>query len=260
MNALIGGVVVATGLAACAGPRAPQDGARVFRFRTPDGFTIAAELHVPEPGGPAAPLVVLGHELESSRRAWDPLVPRLVAAGYGVVIVDHRGFGESTKDVAGPAQLTDAARAGLGLDLLGALDAVGGDARVDTAHVAVLGTGISVPAAVRCARERPSVRAAILLVGMLDPDDEDFLLATPDFPVLMVAAAGDERGVGLMRQYARRFSGPNQIYVEMGPISAGDSADWRGSRGVATDTGLADLILWFLARQLPVPGAPADVR
>ena len=244
----------ATGLGGCAGTRAPGVEPGTFHFRTPDGFTIAAELHVPA-GDVPAPLVILGHELESDRRAWDPLVPRLLAAGYAVVTVDHRGFGESTREVASVAKLTDEARAGLGLDLLGALTVVGGNTRVDTTHVAVLGSGISVPAAVQCAREREGVRAMILMVGLLDPDDEDFLFAHPDFPMLMVAAEGDTRGVELMRQYAVRFSGPNQSYVEMLPTSATDHADWRGSQGMSRDTGLADLILWFLGRHLPVPGS-----
>ena len=221
------------------------------RFRTPDGFTIVADVRLPEDPRSAAPLVVLGHELDRDRHSWDPLVPRLLQAGYAVATVDHRGFGESIAE--GNAARSPEARAGLGLDLLGAIEAAGRLAGVDTSRVAAIGTGISVPAAGRCARENPSVRALVLLTGLLDVDDEDFLLAKPEFPVLLVAASGDARGVGLMRQYARRFTGPPQTYVELGPTSPDDPAEWRGTDGLTGDTGLADLLLWFLKQHLP-PG------
>lgn len=224
-------------------------------FRTPDGFTIAATLELPGSATPArpAPVVVLGHELDSTRRDWDPLVPRLLAAGYGAVRVDHRGFGESTREVDSPAKLSGIARAEIGEDLLGAIDFAGRDTRADTTRLIVVGSGVSGSAAVRCARERVGVRGLVLFAGVLDADGEDFLLQHPDLPLLLVVAAGDARGVELMRQYAGRFSGPRQSLVILDPVGPGQPADWRGSAGLRADTGLADLVLHFLEGALP-PG------
>lgn len=238
------GIGVATG--GCGG------GTRVLHVRTSDGFTIAAEVRLPPSQYRPAPLVVLGHQLGSDRHSWDSLVPRLLGAGYAVVTVDHRGFGESVRDAASPAALSRNARDHLELDLLAALRFAARREGVDATRVAVIGTGISATGAVRCAREESSVRALVVLVGPLEVDAEEFLLDTPELPVLLVAAAGDERGVALMRQYGARFTGPAQEYVELGPVSADDAAEWRGTDGLASDTGLADLLLWFLERNFPV--------
>lgn len=43
------------------------------------------------------PVIVLVHGITESRRTWDPLFPRFVAAGYRVVLVDLRGHGDSSK-------------------------------------------------------------------------------------------------------------------------------------------------------------------
>ena len=68
----------------------------------------SGELMIPVPGGRlhavvegAGPAAVLLHASIVDSRAWEPLVPRLVAAGHRVVRYDARGCGRSeTDDVA----------------------------------------------------------------------------------------------------------------------------------------------------------------
>lgn len=43
------------------------------------------------------PAVALVHGITESRRAWDPLIAPLLAAGYRVVAIDLRGHGDSSK-------------------------------------------------------------------------------------------------------------------------------------------------------------------
>jgi dienelactone hydrolase len=168
-----------------------------------------------------------------------------------VAAVDHRDYGESERV---PAPARSAARENLGLDLLGAIAAAGSRAGADTSRVAAIGTGISAPAAVRCARENAAVRALVLFVGALGSDEEEYLMERLDLPLLMVAAKGDARGTSLMHGYARRFAGPDQVYVEM-DAAPGERGDWRGTDGLTGDTGLAGLLIWFLERHLPVEPA-----
>ena len=65
--------------------------------------TIAASgarLHVLDEGDPGDPPIVLLHAGIADLRAWDALVPLLLAAGYRVVRFDARGFGRTeTEDV-----------------------------------------------------------------------------------------------------------------------------------------------------------------
>jgi pimeloyl-ACP methyl ester carboxylesterase len=221
-------------------------------FRTSDGFTIAADLHLPEGAGPA-PLVVLGHQLDRDRHSWDPLVPRLTERGYAVLALDHRGFGESTKEAASPADLTPAQRDSLVLDFLGAIDAVRHDPRVDPSRVILMASGLSVGAAVQCAEQNTDVRALVLLPGLIDQDGRDWLLLHPDFPLLLISAQGETKGRNLVRQYTARFTGPAQESFEIEPTSS-DAATWEGTDGLTPDTGVIDLILWFLDRRCPATG------
>lgn len=48
-----------------------------------------------EEAGTGSPIVLV-HSAIVNRRAWDPVVPLLVDAGYRVIAYDMRGFGEST--------------------------------------------------------------------------------------------------------------------------------------------------------------------
>ncbi len=230
-------------LAGCAGPVA-------FRgFRTTDGLGIAAELHCPD-GTRAAPLLVLGHQLGRDRRSWDPLVPRLVRAGYAVVAVDHRGFGESTAEVASPSDLTSFQKDALYLDLLEAIDAVGDHPGVDTSRVAILASGLSVGPAVRTATERPAVRSLVLFSGLIEPDEEAFLLENPDFAFLLMVAAGDRRGRHLASQYASRLTGPDQPYMVFEADDRPVRDDWIGTDGLREDPAVADFVIWFLKRTI----------
>jgi pimeloyl-ACP methyl ester carboxylesterase len=252
-HARIAGIAgVATALVAiggCAGP-APFRG-----FTTSDGFRIAADLHVPpaavaeaEAGGAGAPLIVLGHPVGRDRRAWDPLVPRLVEKGWAVIAVDHRAFGESTREAASPGALTEPQRAALYLDLLEAIDAAGGEPGVDTSRVAIVGGGLSTNAAVRCAMLRPTVRSLVLFTGVIEIAEEDWLLEHPEMPVLLLAAAEDRRGTFLARQYASRITGPDQRYLEIEAADPEVSNDWVGTDGLHADTGLDDLLIWRFER------------
>lgn len=221
-------------------------GAHFTGFRTQDGFTIAADLHLPTGGSPA-PLVLLGHQLYRDRHAWDPIVPRLLAAGFAVLAVDHRTFGESTKEKASPAELTTQDQGNLYFDLLDALAAVADHPRLDLDWIAVGGSGISVDPAVRIARLDERVRAVFLFPGLIAETGREFLLARPDLPVLMLAAEGEVRGRDLQRQWAARFTGPGQEYVEFA-ATPDDPATWEGTDGLSRSADVVETILWFLER------------
>ena len=233
---------------------APAMIAPLTQYRTSDGFTLAAELDVPAPGASGAdgaPLVVLGHQVGKTRRSWDPLVPRLVEAGYSVIRMDHRAFGESTFEVPSPAKLTNEHKWGLYLDFVDAIDAARHRPGVDVSRVAVIGTGLSVNAAVECWNERPEVQALVLMSGVIQKEQVLNLMSAPEMPLLLVAASGNATDRNVMRRYEGRFLGPGQQYIEFDPLHEDDPANWQGTDGLNDETGLPDLILWFLQEHLP---------
>jgi pimeloyl-ACP methyl ester carboxylesterase len=236
----------------------------LLSFRTRDGLGLVGDLTPPEAraaaseGGRRAPLVVLGHQLGRDRRSWDPLVPRLTAAGYAVLAIDHRGFGASTLDVASPAELSPIQRDDLYLDYLAAIEAASDRSFVDSTRVVLLGAGLSTGAAVRAASENPNVRAVIAFAGLIPIPEEAWLIEHPEFPLLLLVASGDERGTALARQYAARITGPDQRYVELEPPDRSVADDWLGADGLRDDTGLADVILWFLRDVVPASPTAGD--
>ncbi len=247
----------AAGSADAANPGAARPGepaglsprAERIEFTTSDDFRIVADLHRPGTPDPA-PLIVAGHQLYRDRTSWDPLVPELVRAGYAVAVVDHRGFGESTADAASVADLDEADRSNLYRDLTELLALLAPRPDVDSTRIVTMGAGISVDPAVRCARLDDDVRAVVLLPGYVAQSGRDFLLESPDLPLLMIAASAEVRGRDLVRQYAERFTGPLQEFVEIEPTEV-DDATWEGTDGLARDSGVVQLILWFLERHVP---------
>jgi pimeloyl-ACP methyl ester carboxylesterase len=78
-------------------------------------------LHVVTAGPEGAPAVLLLHGFPELWAAWLPYVDALVEAGFGVIVPDQRGYGESEKPWAVGAYAIDE----LSRDVLGLLDALG---------------------------------------------------------------------------------------------------------------------------------------
>ena len=74
-------------------------------------------------GDPAAPAIVLAHGFPDDVRAWDRVVPALVAAGYRTLAPYTRGFGGTR--FRDPQAMRSGQIAALGQDLLAFIDAMG---------------------------------------------------------------------------------------------------------------------------------------
>ena len=219
--------------------------------RTKDKFTIFFDLVAPE-GAKDAPLVVLCHQQERDRKSWEPLVAPLVDRGYAVLRLDHRGFGESRKEAASPQDLTTQARDAFHEDIAAAIQAVSKNPAVDESRIAIIAAGFSSTYAARVARFDPRVKTLVFLGGYLLPEDEDYLIAHPELPVFIAVASGDAQGAEVARQHGAHLRGPHQEMMEIGPADAKGFAHWRGTDGLASDTGLAELVIWKLEQNFPV--------
>jgi hypothetical protein len=122
---------------------------------------------------------------------------------------------------------------------------------VDASRVAVIGTGLSANAAAQTAVDRPEVEALVVLSGIIQKEEVFQILRRPELPVLLVAAANDERSSFVMQRYRGRFLSDVQQYIEFEPIDENDPCDWEGTDGLTPETGLGDLIVWFLQQNFP---------
>jgi pimeloyl-ACP methyl ester carboxylesterase len=95
-----------------------MQGAAIRRART-DTPEIGYEEH----GRLDAPVVMLLHGFPDDARAWDGVVPRLVGAGYRVIVPYLRGFGPTR--FLDPARSRTAQQAALGQDLIDLIDVLG---------------------------------------------------------------------------------------------------------------------------------------
>ncbi|WP_341676100.1 alpha/beta fold hydrolase [Niveibacterium sp. SC-1] len=81
-------------------------GSREVSIQAADGLALKGTWHEPEKPGERA--VLLMHAMFSNRGAWAPLLPELLGAGFRVLTVDLRGYGETGGVLDVPAALADA--------------------------------------------------------------------------------------------------------------------------------------------------------
>src|SRR5687768_83221 len=70
----------------------PPDPAHDADIPARDGVILKGSYHSPGAPGPA---VLLIHQCNMDRHAWDALIPDLVGAGFHVLTFDQRGYGDT---------------------------------------------------------------------------------------------------------------------------------------------------------------------
>lgn len=149
-------------------------------IKAADGVDLKVTYFSPGKPGPA---MLLLHQCNMDRHAWDGLAKDLADAGFHVVTLDYRGYGESGGDRAQREKWpgdVDAAYAYL-------LAQKG----VDKTHVAAGGASCGVTQSSDLATRHHEVKALMLLSGQPSEAAKAYLLATPAIPVFGAASEGD---------------------------------------------------------------------
>ncbi len=157
--------------------------ARVVDLKASDGTMLKASYFAAAKPGPG---VLLLHQSNRTREAWDELAGQLAAAGIHTLTLDMRGFGES----GGPAsnRRTDAG------DVDTAFQYLISQAGVKRDVIGVGGAGwLGVDNAVQSARQHPDeVKSLVLLSGETLPDGLQFMRQASQLPGLFVMSDDDE--------------------------------------------------------------------
>ena len=160
-----------------------------------------------ESAKPNSPAVLLLHQYASDRHSYDDFAKQLQAKGFGVLAIDGRGFGESTKTSDGKTvavSRTDDAVKGMMADVTAAFEFLGKQKNVDPARIAIVGASYGSSLAIIYAADNPKVRAVALLSPGVNyfgnMPTEPAVKKYGDRPLLLVAADDDKESADSVKK------------------------------------------------------------
>jgi dienelactone hydrolase len=251
--------------------------ARVVDLKASDGTVLKASYFAAAKPGPG---VLLLHQFNRTRKAWDDLAGHLAAAGINTLTVDMRGFGESGGTPS--VKLTDAAerakmRAMRPSDIDTAFQYLVSQPGVKRDVIGVGGAGeLGVGQSVGVARQHSAeVKSLVLLSGEAVQEGLEFMRQASQLPGLFVVADDDEYPptVEVMELLYITSSNSGKKFVH---YSAAQEAPWLWYEGPEVGRAPANgghgtdmfkvhpelpgiIVDWFVTTLIKTPGhAPAD--
>lgn len=199
---------------------------------------------------PNSPAVLMLHQWMSDRHSYDNLAMRMQPKGFGVLIIDGRGFGESVKTADGktiaPGRSDDAVAA-MKADIGAALEFLARQINVDPSRTGIIGASYGSSLALIYASEHSDIKA----VALLSPGLNYFgnMPTAPavkkygDRPLLLVAADDDAESAKSVRQL--KETGANDKYeVKICPKGG------HGTGLFGAKVGLEDVLVAFFEKNL----------
>jgi dienelactone hydrolase len=187
--------LAATNAASASAPQAQPSqppAVRVVDLKVSDGTLLKASYFAAAKPGPG---VLLLHQSNRTRKAWDELAGQLAAAGINTLTLDMRGFGESGKPYTKLMEADrEKARTMWPSDVETAFQYLVSQPGVQRDVIGVGGAGwFGVLPSVEVARQHPSeVKSLVLLSGETLQDGLRFLRQASQLPGLFVVADDDE--------------------------------------------------------------------
>ncbi len=166
---------------------------RVVDLKAPDGTVLKASYFAAAKSGPG---VLLLHQCDMQRKAWDGLAADLAAHGFHVLTVDNRGFGESGGPRFDKLSQDDmrALRDKWPGDFDVAFQFLLSQSGVNHDQIGAGGASCGVNNAIQLARRHAEVKALVLLSGGTDRNGRTFLRDKKNVPVFTAAADDDQYG------------------------------------------------------------------
>jgi pimeloyl-ACP methyl ester carboxylesterase len=206
-----------------------------------DGLALKGDFYTS--GDAPQPAVLLMHMNGSNRQSWEPVIPDLIGAGYAVLTVDLRGFGDT-----GSATDWNAAVA----DVQTWLDWLRTQPSVRPEAISIMGASIgSNLALVGCAADEACVTAIAISPGL------DYFGVQPleaitegleDRSALLIAAQRDSESRNALRAMAQEADG--EIGIQLYDSSMHGTPLFNPQR---IGTHLRQIILAWLQSHTPEP-------
>src|SRR6476660_1079652 len=169
---------------------------RVVDLQAPDGTNLKGSYFS---AGKPGPGVLLLHQCNRQRKVWDDLAARLAAAGFHVMTLDLRGYGDSSGtpvDKLTPEEIPVVFGEKFPTDVETAYQYLLSQPGVTRDTIAVGGASCGVNQSVHVAEHHPEVKALVLLSEGTDAGGRQFLRTSKKMPLFM-AVADDDPDLGV---------------------------------------------------------------
>jgi dienelactone hydrolase len=228
---------------------------RVVDLTAPDRVILKATYFGAAQPGPG---ILLLHQCNRQRKVWDDLATQLAAAGFNVLTMDFRGYGESggkSPDQASSLQeANQIENQQWPPDVDVAFRYLQSQPGVDRSVMGAGGASCGVNQAVQLARRHAEVKSLVLLSETTDRAGRQFLHNSPSLPLFLAVADDDPDDPGVVETM--------QWLYDLSPDPANKFVHYSvGGHGVqmfASHKELPGMIVaWFNAtlRNLPAPPA-----
>lgn len=203
-----------------------------------------------ESAKPNSPAVLLLHQFQSDRHSYDDFAKQLQAKGFGVLSIDGRGFGESTRTSDGKTvavSRTDDAVKGMNADVAAAFEYLAKQKNIDPARIAIIGASYGSSLAMIFGADNAKVKAVVLLSPGINyfgnMPTEPAVKKYGNRALLLVAANDDAESADSVKKL--KAAGGNDKYeVKI------YEKDGHGTGLFKAKVGLEDLLEQFLTKSL----------
>jgi len=169
-------------------------------IKTPDGITLKGDYFSAGRPGPA---ILLMHQCNMDRHAWDGLAGDLAAAGINVLTFDTRGFGESGG--------TKAERDKWAADTDAAYEVLLKEKGVDPSRIAVGGASCGVTLSSDLAARHPEIKALMILSGRASDAAKAHIASDTALAVFGAASEGDAAAAQGIRDAEGASKNPKSV-------------------------------------------------
>ncbi len=213
-------------------------------IKTPDGVNLKATYFSAGRPGPA---MLLLHQCNMDRHAWDGLAADLAGNGFNVLTVDYRGFGDSGGSKSTDPDTRAANRQKWPADVDAAYAYLTSQKGVDQSRVAVGGASCGVTQSSDLATRHHEIRALMLLSGMASDAAKAYIASNPSLPVFGAASEGDTGAAKGISEALAASKDPKSV-VKIYPGTE------HGVPMFAKNPDLQPMIVAWLKVQLPAAG------